>query len=1300
MISEDIFNFGNEDFYCIHCKNKNLDGKQCISGKKHEFDMKLLDEKVNEKFENFISNIIINEDERKIIGTVSANNYIPEEITSGELINIMKTKTEIRKILNDYFPIELFDDLKRKSETDAAIDRLTGKRKESRLHEIYFTNEMAIVLCNCKKKNFRSNKEYVRFIREKYSATIKSILEQEKYIDYVNFFLNETPTLNDFEEIYAEFVSEKFENPNSSIYDCFTFKIILEIMNFEVIIHRLRDQTCLKHFIKRLRGLKNSEEIKFNEHINFLKQTIRMKLLRNNGSSCYVPSFNNMFNSEYMKNIIGIQTNSYNFCYDFDIPEFFMLYKSKISKNEFYYNSQRDVTHETSENKEVKKLLDFKNYFHRVKIGDGIIQVVYKKGTNEIYASQNKTMRIDLSHGDFFGVYFEDGSKIIIDILTEEAFFEGTGASVKKNINQLKKFDIDFEKPSFVSFSGKMNVTTSGILLKKIISRFFVIPDLRNFWHTKSQLTSTNNHSFVYWPEDMKNIPATSKESVDFNIVFQSKVNIITNKWEITFNGNQNSFIIPFFSMFLSLVHLMENLKHNKKYETVNNEIEKFLLHYKRKNRENNRKLSDTATILVSQNEIAKRETYNRAIRNSVGDEKIIESFNSRSKPIVFPIERFSDPVIVEKWRLFYQGIMTNTSPIFSVDGERKSCRFDIRYDSFERQFQIIGYGNVGVGYKNIMFLSYPEKEKLPLLVSKYEGPPMKASVINITDGKIFSQKYQGLSSRKKNVTPTVQGAINQFTDTVPIKSGFYFPMKKGFSGFREFINANYPVIGERHALVYQHMWDYSPEEIEASFEKIDITLHQDLLQNFHKAIIFYLEYDTIKKTFDFKEPRNRFGYFRNTNYQRAMFIFKMTQDRMDVIYFNEKDDFIQIDDKIRNFIKTEKTNRSFTANELISLLNPGEKITGQFFDTNGKSVGIRVEDDHRIMDLRYSAQFCVYEETRLHKFQKLIDTQTNVNEKFGNFTDERFRLIPKKTSTIQHKISNIHQQTKNWRRDVYFFTRTFISYWLIMNCDEEKTYTNEEVENFVDRMLEVSDGRASQSQIIDNLAVIQVFSDIKQYASYLEKIFPNRFYNGKFHVNQSEIEKIKEYMKSEISPIKNCPPSFKQMYLSARVESSLLEKSSTEISGINAIFYNNTISFLKENNMSEDRFLFAESFSPLYDFNHQGIHPKKKKAEMLLIPFRNKFFYIRMTERGYFSIAVHACDLWFKKKEIASYYTREEKNISSARKFKFEAEGIIESKDNEEEIIKLSGEDYWILAYNLKNGAIAYAAMLPIEIN
>lgn len=1303
MISGGIFNLGNDNFYCIHCKSKNLDGKPCVSGKSHEVDKEILDRATNEKFENFVNSIIINEEERKNIGTISSESYISDEITSKELIETMRSKTEIRKILNDYFPLETFDDLKKKRDNDAAIERLSGKRKKDRIHELFFSNKISVALSSSTTVNFVYNPDYRKFIRDDFFPTINNFLNNEKYSQYVKFFIGEEPKFETAEKIYNDLIRRKIEESN--VYMYFTYDIVFEILNFEIIVEKLKEPECLKYFIGRLRNLKNSEEIKFAEHINFLKQMIKMKLMRKNESSCYVPSFENSFNSEYMKNIIGIQTNSYNFCYDFDITEFIMMYKSKIMKNDFYYLSQRDVTHETSEYREVKKLLDFKNYFHKIKIGDGIVQVVYKKGTDEIYASQERTMRIDLSYGDFFGVYFDDGSNIIIDILTEEAFFEGTGKSIKKNISQLKKFDIDFEKPTFVSFSGKMSVTTSGILLKKILPRFFVIPELRNFWHTKSQVTSTNNHSFVYWPEDMKNIPAISKESVDFNIIFQSKINIITNKWEIVFNGNQNSFIIPFFSMFLSLVHLMENLKHNKKYETVNNEIEKFLLHYKRKNQENNRKLSDTATILVSQNEIAKRETYNRAIRSSIGDEKIIESFNSRSKPIVFPMERFSDSKIVERWKLFYQGIMLNTSPIFSIDCDKKydssrSSRYDIFYNDSESQFQISGFGNVGVMYRNIMFLSYPEKDKLPLLTTKVNGPPTKSSVINVTDGKIFSQKYQGLSSRKKNVTPTVQGAINQFTDTVPMKSGFYFPMKKGFSGFREFINANYPVIEERHALVYQHMWDYSPEEIEKSFEKIDITLHQDLLQNYHQAMIFYLEHDTIKKTFDFKEPRNRFGYFRNTTYKNAMFIFKMSQDRMDVIYFNDKDDFIHIDSKIRNFIKTEKSNVSFTASEIISLLRGNEKIEGQFFDTNGKSVGIRIKRDEQVMDLRYPAQFSIYERTGSHRFHKLTTTETNVTEKFGNFSDSRFTLIPMKTKSVKYQVSKIHQKTKNWRKDVYFFVRTFISYWLIMSTDNEKIYTNDEVNDFVDSMLEISDGRKYENQMIDNLAVIQNFSDIQKYTAYLEKIFPNRFYNGKFHVDECEIEKIKEYMKAEISPIKNCPPSFKQMYLSARVDSSLLEKSSLEISGINAIFYNNMISSLKENNMSEDRFLFTENFSPLYDFNHQGIHPKKKKAEMLLIPYRNKFFFIRMTERGHFPIAVHACDLWFKKKQIASYYTKEEKNISSARKFKFENDRIIESKGNEEEIIKLSGEDYWVLAYNLKNGAIAYAAMLPVEIN
>jgi hypothetical protein len=267
------------------------------------------------------------------------------------------------------------------------------------------------------------------------------------------------------------------------------------------------------------------------------------------------------------------------------------------------------------------------------------------------------------------------------------------------------------------------------------------------------------------------------------------------------------------------------------------------------------------------------------------------------------------------------------------------------------------------------------------------------------------------------------------------------------------------------------------------------------------------------------------------------------------------------------------------------------------------------------------------------------------------------------------------------------------------MKTDPKRTYTIDETNDFVDNMIEESDGRFFEEQGIDNLIVIQKFDDVKDYAEYLEKIFPNRFYEGKFRVLKCEIEKIKEYMKAELALIKNCPLSFKNRYLSERVESSLQSKSSTEISGIYSVFYNNMVCTLKENKFNEDRFISVDNFSPLMDFNHTDRHQKIRKAEMVIIPFRNRYFIIRMTEKGYFTIAVHICDLWARKKEIASYYSTEERSISCARKFRYENSKIVESKDNEEENIRLSGEDYWILSYNLKNGSIVYAAMLPLDI-
>lgn len=1315
-MNSDLFEFENVDynkFYCVHCGSKNLDGNfECLAGKKHMIDEETLREEVDERFRIFIEKVVIDPEEKKDVGAVSSSNFIPENISLADLESLFRNKSDIRNILNESFPHDQLKEVKEILEKIATEKHTRTKKTqqscdESKLVEVFSAEINSEICCNCRAfVDFTTGEPSIG--KHNFFTISRKFLENESYKNFVVFFLGSEPTREEALNSYKKIIVNRLKN--TIVYENISLEIIMDVFSFEIIIEKLKNPKCLEFFVKKIGKLKNSQNAKYSELIKFLKHVIAMKLLKGAKSSAYLPSYQNNMESEYMKNVIGIQTNAYNFNYDFDVQHFVMIYEAKILENEFYRSSKRDITFNSGEYRETKKLIDFKNFFNKVKIGDGIKQVVYKKGTNEIYAAQNKTQKIDLGMGDFFAVYFDDDSNITIDILKETAYFRGVGSAIKKNISTLKKFGIEFEKLSFVSFDGKMTVSTSGILLKKILLQFFETSELKKYWFTKSQATSTNNHSFVYWPDNVISIPSIVKESVDFNIVFQSKVNIVFNKWEISFNGNQNSFIIPFFSKFFSLIHLMENLKLNMKYENVNKVIENYLFsNRKKKSTDNYRKLTDFATILVSQNEIAKRETYNRAIRNSTNDEKIVENFSARSKPIVFPIERFGIGEIIKRWKLFYASILLNTNPVFTQNTEMIDLIEKDKVDKFAESDIIVtsekiyvrghNTSSLGIVFEGMFFLAYPEKEKLPQLelVNNY---PTKTSVINIIDKKTFAQKFPGTTSRKKNISPSVQVAIVQFTDVSPSKSGFYFPDKKGNSNFRDFINANYPNKGERHALVYQHMWDYTPEEIEETFDTINVVLHQDLLQNYHEASIFYFEFDTMTKSFFFREPRNRYGYYRNMTYEKSMFIFKMSSDRMDVIYFNQGDDFIPTSKKIRNFIKFDSNiSKPVTIGEVLSSLAPDEYVRGQFFDTNGKSVGISVAKGNLIMDLRYSAQFPIYKGSNRHNFGKLTDTCTNVTKKFSNF-DDRFTLIPIKTKKVKYQISKIHQETKNWKRDVYFFMRTFISFWIIANPDKTKVYTEEEIEKFVEEMTDVSDGRWQEEQEIDELTVIQQFDNIEDFSSYLEKIFPNRFYGGKFRVSASEYEKIKDFMRGELSAIKNCPPEFRSSYLSCRVISSLSNRMTNELSGINSVFYNNMICSLKEKNMNEEKVFYASSFSPTMDFNHGDFHSKYKKAEMVIIPFRGRYFIIRMTERGYFSIAVQACDTWFKKKEICSYYTNEGKSILCARKFRFDKGEIVESKDNEDELIKLSGEDYWVLSYNLKNGAMAHAAMLPIKIS
>lgn len=1350
MEKEIFFNIDDLDLTSLRCKycntmrTDNIPKCSQSPNECHEIDQKIIDEQVDIVFRKFLDNIVATKDIGKII---KVNDKMLDEKdlaekTVDELKNIIRGSACIDKLIENSFDHLCIEYLSEMNEIEKVYlekskkSKKKGKEPEKNPGQKFFSDQISDKLWNeffSRPYNAMSSSEFANFMNGNFSYFFDRVIADKRYQDFIFKFTGKYVNMNDLREVYKNFLVYQFVNKKCEAATIFTYEIAKRIIKLDAILYKLDNINDIHKFISILKDINNLGENEYSDFTFYLKYLIQVKLMKRTKNFLINQPPNKCFKNKYMQNYVSTHVNNYNFTYDIVFPKIVLTYKFTLRQEGLVRESIRPIVYATTDNKTAKKVIDFYNIYGQLNTDNDIRQIIYKE--RDIYKIKLFKDSYDETHqvgqnDDLFGVYFESGSKIIFDLLSNECLFTGTSEEIKFMIGKLEQNRVYFSNPIYVGFKGLFTIETTGFLCKKIIQEFFLKGEMARYWITKSQQTSANNHIFLYWPENIV-IPKTTEKNISLKIDFNSKVDIVYNKWDVSFEGDESLFIIPFLAMFMGFIHLMENLPYNKKYEKVYRVIKETSQYMRKRNIENHQKWSDISSALVSQNEIAKREIYSRALKNSMPNaQKYVEKFNSRSKPIIYPYKRFTEDKIAHRWKKFYISIFLNTNPVFVTD--RSELRELTGEELKEKgkcvswtngQYNMSGIVHTQNGQKSYyavvitdefdnryMMLSYPDKGKIPNIEFTSNNMPCKGDVHSIINGKVSTQKIQNQSSRKKHINPQIQSALSRMVSIAPSKSGFYFPKTSGYTTFRQFIYETYPDMERRNALLYQHTWDYTNEEREKSFATIDPVIHTDLLQDFHNAIIFCFAIDPVTKQFTIIEPRHRFSYSYNTDYDKMMFIFKHPHGDMDVVYFDDDKYAIPITPEVRNMIKNQNQN-PVTIKWLKSNVAPNgeEYLRGQFFDANGKSIGIRVVDKTgtKIMDLRYAAQFGLYyENDPLHHLIKVTDTQTNVSEKFGIFAnDDRFELIPKRTTSVKYKISDIYETQRREKQEIYIFFRVLFTLWFIENNKNpaDKIYAEEDVTNFINKYIQPSDPtRMEIAQKIEEIIVFKKYDTMDKMASYLEKIYPNRFYSGVLHVNASEIDKIKEYFHRELMLVKNYPKDFENYFTTERMKVSLIKKESPEINGFETIFYRNMLSEIKKLNLSEKSYLFMRQFSPTVDINYGDKNSKDIKAELVIIPFRGKYYFIRMTSTGSYSVAANICDMWAKKKEIGSYYTTDRKNISFSRKFIYEESTnmIVESKHNESNSTLASTDDYWILIYKLKaKSAAVAAAMLEIQI-
>ena len=86
------------------------------------------------------------------------------------------------------------------------------------------------------------------------------------------------------------------------------------------------------------------------------------------------------------------------------------------------------------------------------------------------------------------------------------------------------------------------------------------------------------------------------------------------------------------------------------------------------------------------------------------------------------------------------------------------------------------------------------------------------------------------------------------------------------------------------------------------------------------------------------------------------------------------------------------------------------------------------------------------------------------------------------------------------------------------------------------------------------------------------------------------------------------------------------LIKTSDDMIGRDEIAYNNMLIEIKKNKLSENSFIFVKNFMCVHDPKDPDITSKEPKAELVLVPFQGKYYFIRLTEKGHSLTAIYAC--------------------------------------------------------------------------
>lgn len=1172
---------------------------------------------------------------------------------------------------------------------------------------------------------------------------------------------------------------------NKIVY--FSIDSLLVFLSIHVPIYMTIDSRNKKlFFINTIIESNEMSNNSYRDFINHIQNNIRVQLLKKYKSSLCIKRNMYQYQDKYLNMTTARLNYPYNYTHSINMNNIKLRYRFL---NPFKGKSGFKKTILFCGNDQCEKeVYDFLEFYTKFKPNDTLRAIVYKNGKDirikgditceskilsmqedEMKSKINNSLDDDIianislnSNVEYYtAIYFSglnaDGYAIF-DHSTSACYITGTSALINQLVDTfITEYNMDMSSREFISFSSGFEISTRAVLSKKILQEILMIYPLNRNWFVKNINTMANKYRFIYTPDESPKQIETN-EYVSVGIEFNSKQTTTHNLWNITYIGNKQIFIIPFISMFIGLIEMMENIPYDPRFDAYIQAEQAYLqMVVKFCSSTEKSKVQDTSICQIAKHEITKREVYGNTLKETGITKLNMHNYEERSKP--FGIKR---PLVgsleEKKWILFYtyakiginhiildkslipQNLADEVEEEINIISTRFKFKTETVYEEtgyFEREVFVFDDQVIGIVYNDYLFLSYPERSNLHSMGMRNGVPVRLPDYINNEDKPLISQRSHTSPQRVKEVKAVIQEMIKQFTDEKPKRMIFFEPHINSGT-YREYIEEKFKPKVLRSILA-QHMWDKTDDEINTDIEHLNVETQQDMLQCVMNSFIMYFDYDQSTKQYVFKLPRHNHWYAININYNRVIFIFRNKEGRHEIIKFENKEDSILMNDKVLSFFSTgifgqQAKNIPISCELLYRLIDEDEEIAGQMFDTNGKCVGFRIKKGDKIMDLRIQPQYPLipimmygFASKNNYQYVTITDSLTNVDEIFNQKIkqDTRFELIPKRTTRVRYQVSKIYEDNRQWKQMFYIFWRMVVMHWSIktrriIDIFVKRSVSNlimyEDIEKYIDTVIIQRDPSRPihETQEIETVVIPENNTDINVFESYLMRVYPNVFYtdNGvkAFHVITDELNSMREYMKRELDIIKEYPREFFHHLNNTRMNIKLIKQSSSEIIGINNITSFMTDMNIRINLLSKTHLRhigrFVSNIDPLhYDRNSKD--DKNEKSEMVTIFYKSKLYIIRLFKSGIEEVATYAAMIWHKEKRILpyDYYDTNFPSMTS-RLFQHKNGEIQESTGNKNDDIEASGMDLWVLSYtrtkmdrskNKEPHVTVYAAMLPI---